>query len=60
MIRIEVKLAASILVCFSASRQSRELPANAIIASKVRKNVRVRDIKNSVIIRETIEFKGHP
>ena len=39
MIRIEVKLAGSMPVDLSASRQSKEFPANAIIASEVRKNV---------------------
>jgi hypothetical protein len=34
--RTNVKLAASMLVCFSANRQSSELLANAIIASSVR------------------------
>ncbi len=34
--RMKVKLAASIPVCFSANRQSREFPANAIIAASVR------------------------
>ena len=36
MSRIEVKLAASISVCFKAARQSKELPAKATIASVVR------------------------
>ena len=39
--RVNVKLAASMLVCFSANRQSREFPANAIIASSVRVKIRV-------------------
>ena len=39
--RMNVKLAASILVCFSAARQSRELLANAIIAMTVRMKSRV-------------------
>ena len=39
--RMKVKLAASMLVCFSANRQSRELLANAIIASSVRMKSRV-------------------
>jgi len=39
--RMNVKLAASILVCLSASRQSREFPANAIIAISVRMKIRV-------------------
>lgn len=39
-----VKLAGSMLVCCIASLQSSELPANAIIASKVMETVRVRDI----------------
>src|SRR5438270_13991708 len=39
--RMKVKLAASMLVCLSASRQSRELPAKAIIAINVRIKTRV-------------------
>src|ERR1700730_5299150 len=39
--RTSVKLAASMLVCFSAARQSSELPANAIIASSVRTKSRL-------------------
>src|ERR1044071_1287951 len=35
-ILIEVKVAASMLACLSAARQSRELLANAIIASRVK------------------------
>lgn len=46
MIRIEVKLAASMLVCFSANLQSKEFPAKAVMASRVRANTRVRDIKD--------------
>ena len=38
--RIKVKLAASMPVCFSASRQRSELLANAIIASSVRIKMR--------------------
>lgn len=34
--RIAVKLAASMLVCFKATRQSSELSANAIMASDIR------------------------
>ena len=34
--RIKVKLAASMLDCFKAARQSRELLANAIMAREVR------------------------
>src|SRR5437016_12089987 len=45
--RIKVKLAASIVVRFSANRQSRELPANAIIASKVRMKTRIRSSLNT-------------
>ncbi|WP_340122501.1 hypothetical protein [Methylobacter svalbardensis] len=45
MSRIDVKLAASMPVCFSANRQSNEFPAKAIMASKVRTMIRVRDIK---------------
>ena len=43
MIRIEVKLAASMLVSFSANRQSKEFPAKAVMASSVMTNSRVRD-----------------
>jgi gluconokinase len=39
--RTNVKLAGSIVVCLSAARQSSELLANAIIASRVRKKIRV-------------------
>src|SRR6266403_87613 len=39
--RTSVKVAASMLVCFSAARQSSELLANAIIASSVRVKTRV-------------------
>jgi hypothetical protein len=42
--RIDVKVAGSIAVCFSATRQSSELPANAIIAKDVSTNIRVREI----------------
>jgi hypothetical protein len=42
--RIEVKVAGSIAVCFSAVRQSSELPANAIIVNDVRVRIRVREI----------------
>jgi hypothetical protein len=43
--RTQVKLAASMLVCFSAWRHSSELAANAIIANEVKKNIREREIK---------------
>ena len=46
--RTDVKVAGSMTVCFSAARHSSELPANAIIARKVRISIRVREI-----IRET-------
>lgn len=39
-IRANVKVAASMLVCFSAARQSSELLAKAIIADNVNTNVR--------------------
>ena len=39
-IRTNVKLAASIFVCFSAKRQRSELLAKAIIATDVRKKIR--------------------
>src|SRR6266850_6882678 len=42
--RIEVKVAGSIAVCFNAMRHSSELPANAIIANDVRITIRVREI----------------
>src|SRR5437870_1319006 len=38
--RMNVKVAASILVSFSAARQRSELLANAIIANRVRKKMR--------------------
>ena len=41
MMRVKVKLAASMLVCFSANRQSTEFPANAAIAVRVRMKIRV-------------------
>jgi hypothetical protein len=40
MIRTEVKVAASMPVCFSAARQRRELLAKAIIVSEVRMRIR--------------------
>src|SRR5882762_8339810 len=46
-IRMNVKLAASILVCFSAARQRSELLANAIIAINVRKKSRAFRAANS-------------
>ena len=33
------------LVSFSANRQSKEFPAKAVMASSVRTNTRVRDIR---------------
>ena len=42
--RIDVKLAASMPVFFSANRHNNELPANAIIASRVSENVSARGI----------------
>jgi len=39
--RMKVKLAASMPECFKAARQSKELPAKAIIASSVRRKRRV-------------------
>jgi hypothetical protein len=42
--RIVVKVAASILVCVSAIRQSRELPAKAIMASAVRAITRITGV----------------
>src|SRR2546426_4663343 len=43
-IRIDVKLAGSMLVCLSASRHSSEFPANAIIASRVSTKTPARDV----------------
>jgi hypothetical protein len=43
--RIAVKLAASMPVCLRATRQSSELPANAIMASDVRAIMRAYDIE---------------
>jgi hypothetical protein len=42
MMRMKVKLAASMLVCFRANRQSREFPANAVMVTSVRMKTRVR------------------
>src|SRR3990172_4551873 len=42
--RIDVKVAGSIAVCFSAMRHSSELPAKAIIANDVRIKTCVREI----------------
>jgi hypothetical protein len=41
MMRMKVKLAASMLVCFSANRQSKEFPANAVMVTTVRMKTRV-------------------
>ena len=46
-IRMKVNVAASIVVCLSASRQSKELLANAIIASDVSMKSRVDFIAHS-------------
>ena len=46
--RIDVKVAGSIAVCFSAMRQSSELPANAIIANDVRTRIRVLEITQKI------------
>ena len=40
MMRMKVKLAASMLVCFSANRQSKEFPANAVMVTSVRMKTR--------------------
>jgi hypothetical protein len=40
-IRMEVKLAASMPECFNAARQSRELAAKAIMASRVKEKRRM-------------------
>jgi hypothetical protein len=53
--RMNVKLAASMLVCFSANRQSRELPAKAIIATSVRMKSRVGF--TALISRTAMEFQ---
>jgi len=42
--RIVVKVAASMVVCVSAIRQSSELPAKAIIASDVRAITRISGV----------------
>jgi len=47
---MNVKLAASIFVSLSAARQSRELPANAIIAASVSRKSRA-DFKSGVVYR---------
>ena len=41
MMRMKVKLAASMLVCFNANRQSKEFPANAVMVTTVRMKTRV-------------------
>ena len=41
MMRMKVKLAASMLVCFSANRQIKEFPANAVMVTTVRMKTRV-------------------
>jgi len=46
-IRMDVKLAASMLVCFSAARQRSELLANAIIAIVVRRKSRIISENNN-------------
>ena len=43
-IRMSVKLAASMAVCFSAMRQSKEFAAKASIANSVKVNTRARGI----------------
>src|SRR4029077_2835557 len=48
-IRTKVKVAASMLVCFSAARQSRELLAKAIIAASVSRKSRA-DFKSGVVL----------
>ena len=47
-IRMKVNVAASIVVCLSASRQSKELLANAIIASDVSMKSRVDFIAHEI------------
>jgi hypothetical protein len=47
---MRVKLAASMLVCFSAARQRSELVANAIIAASVSRKSRA-DFKSGVVYR---------
>jgi hypothetical protein len=47
-IRANVKVAASMFVCFSAARQSSELLANAIIASSVSMKTRVDFTTNEI------------
>jgi hypothetical protein len=46
-IRIVVKLAGSIPLCFNAMRQSKELPAKAIMANSVSNVSRERDMGRS-------------
>jgi hypothetical protein len=49
-----VKLAASMVVCWSAARQSSEFPAKAIIANDVRVIVRTDDIACLSSIRKLV------
>lgn len=56
--RIVVKLAASMLVCRSAMRQSNELLANATMASDVRTIVRGYDIKGFPSDAESVRAAG--
>jgi len=44
-IRMSVKLAASMAVCFSATRQSKEFAAKASIATSVKRSTRMWDIR---------------
>jgi hypothetical protein len=50
---MKVKLAASIPVSFSANRQSREFPANAIIASTVKMKSRAGSTIGSRVTNST-------
>jgi hypothetical protein len=54
--RAKVKVAASMLVCFSADRQRSELLANAIIASSVSMKSRV-DFTTDEIKNRTLRGK---
>jgi hypothetical protein len=42
--RMDVNVAASIVVCVNAMRHSTELPAKAIIVTRVRKAVRINEV----------------
>jgi hypothetical protein len=56
--RTKVKVAASMLVCFNAARQSSELLAKAIIATSVNMKSRV-DFTTDEIGNRTVQLKGN-